>query len=733
MFTKTLQKSINEGINSAKDSFNSARQSFLDNLNKTDDLAAQSKDQIAKILEQSTTLKSEADGYLSNTLTPAQQEAQRAYDTAKSSYDSYKTKSDEFSGLVSQYDAAIAAGDTELANSLADKANALIPSLNAATDKYNSDFGVYETAKTTFESANQTYVGYVDKLKNLDSEYNSINTNLQKQYDATKQSSEQFNTVYNDLQKQSSELAKQVGSAYETASEYSPIAKDTFEKLYNQDGNLARASNLSAQINSLPEDNQRLYEFSTNFGLRPEDAIEFAPDLSKMSWVAKQTFYESLAQNPDTTRAFNVANKIDSLSEDAQDSFFSAKMKGLDTAAAYNVASVVGGKSSEQQDLYIDTIKAGLGPQLADIFSAAQSLTGPGTKLQDVNEANLAQLKTQEAKDAYQYYLMGDINPNEALALAKGQDYNVLSKGTQFASTTGDYTAAFADTHRWDPVKKEWIPISTEEQPTGGIGGGTGLETGVGVTGTQPYKPITNEEIQQYRAEGVPEEEIQKLVGKYGIYSEPISTNKDYYQQLIDTLFTSPQSKARKLATTTPGTGTGAGTTTGTGAATGTSGTPTGGITTGGTTPGGSTGTSPTGGTTTGGTDTTGGGGTGTGGTGTGGTGTGGGGFGIGGIGGGGFAIPGGMYGMYGMYGLTGQDATGGIKNLTAGLTERMNYNLSGLPSDQDMVNPIYNAPQIIQQAATGGSIYDPFSTKDTAGGSGISASLTPEPNQGRT
>jgi hypothetical protein len=87
---------------------------------------------------------------------------------------------------------------------------------------------------------------------------------------------------------------------------------------------------------------------------------------------------------------------------------------------------------------------------------------------------------------------------------------------------------------------------------------------------------------------------------------------------------------------------------------------------------------------------------------------------------------------MYGMYGLTGQDATGGIKNLTAGLTERMDYNLSGLPSDEDKENPMYNAPKMITGMATGGSStigssnYDPFSTTDTTGKSAISGTLTP-------
>ena len=82
------------------------------------------------------------------------------------------------------------------------------------------------------------------------------------------------------------------------------------------------------------------------------------------------------------------------------------------------------------------------------------------------------------------------------------------------------------------------------------------------------------------------------------------------------------------------------------------------------------------------------------------------------------------------MYGLTGQDKTGGIKNLTAGLTERMDYNLAGLPSDQDNINPMYNAPQVIPAMASGGttssSTYNPFAVGDPSGQSSISSSLTP-------
>ena len=774
---KGLQKSVNETINEFKDSFNSSKQKFLDELNKNDDLTAKSKEQISEILEQSKTLQSEADNYRNNTLTPAQEIAQKAYETTKSSYEVYKQNSDEFSKLVTEYDEAKAAGNTELANSLADKANALIPTLNAATDKYNADYGVYESAKNDFETKNQTYTGYVDKFKELDTQYSNINKQLQNQNEITKQASNEFNTVYDKIQENASNVAKQVDGAYEKASTYDSIAKDTFKDIYLETGDLTRAVNLSEQVNSLPEDNQRMYEFAKTFGLRPEDAIEFAPDLSKMSLVAAQTFYDSLAQNPDAASAFNTASKINSLSDAEQDSFYNAKLKGLDNDQALNVASVVGGQSKEQQQLYIDSIQSGLGPQFADILTAAYGLTSRGTQLQDINEANLAKLETPEQKQAYNIAVASGMRPKDAFESVL--DFFVPSAQAStlpYVGKTPDGKDLVEGVYKQDPTTSKWgeyIPDGKggytntgkllvgnyTEGPSGSryVIDKTVDENGVPGMSMMPYKgevepsapgqfQSTKAQLDAELAEGqitkAEYDEAMKNVVPGGTISggtTPTAPVSPTIQNWIDELFTGPKA-AKKLATTTgTGTGTGTGTTgsatTGgpTTGGTGTGGTGTGTGTGGGTQPGtgGGGGTEPgTGGT--GGTEPgTGGGGTGTGGTGTGGTGTGGtgtggtggGGFGIGGIGGGGFTIPGSMYGMYGLYG---QNEYGGIKNLTAGLTEKMDYNLSGLPSDQDMVNPMYNAPQIIPQMAAGGSTYDPFSTKDTAGGSGISGALTP-------
>lgn len=714
-----LTKSLNETIQPFKDSVNNTKQSFLDQAKKLTDLQTEADSTAKSLIEQGNVLKTEAETYASENVNPAATIANKAYETATTSFSEYKSATDEFGELVKKYDEAKAANNIELANQYADQANALIPKVNAATEKYNADYNAYDVAKNDFESKNQTYLGYVDKLTNLNTEYTSVYKPVEDQLAIVKEKADGFNVSVEEMQNTLNQQAKNVEEAYTKASDYSPIAKSTFEKLYGETGDLTRASTLSEQINVLPENNQQMYEFATNFGLRPEDAIQFAPDLSKMSLVATQTFYDSLSQNPDAASAFNTAKQINSLSEAEQDSFYNAKLKGLDTTQALDVASNVGGASKEQQDLYIDTIKSGLGSPLASIFSAAQSLAGPGTQLQNINDVNLAQLKTQEAKDAYGLYLNAGYDNSQALTLAKIEDQSplVYDDGSSLLGKNPD-TQYVSLPNREGTVTVTQVPSKFDQKSEKLHELDTKLYSG----------QITKEEY---------DKEYQQLVPQPKEFEQPEQPQytppdqPDYYQSLIDRIFTSPETKAKTLAKTTPGTGTSGGTQPGTGTGTqpGT-GTGGGGGTQPGTGGGGGGGTQPgtgVGGGTEpgagggGGTQPGTGAGGGTGGTGTGGTGTGGtgGGFGIGGIGGGGFAIPGGM-------GLLAQDATGGIKNLTAGLTNRMDYNLSGLPSDEDMVNPMYNAPQIIQHAADGGAVYDPFSTKDTAGGSGISGALTP-------
>jgi len=717
---KGLTKSLNEAIQPFKDTVNSAKQSFLDQAKKLTDLQTNAEQRSKELIDESTSIKAEADTYYNDVLKPVEQTAQEAFNTANQSFSTYKSKSDEFSNIVRLYDEAIASGNIDLANQYANQANAMIPEINGLVDRYNTDYNAYEVVKNDFDSKNVVYTDYANRLNTLNDQYTGMYKEIDDQLAVVNQDAEKFNSSVDEMQSTLTAQSKAVEDAYKQSKEYSPIAKSTFEELYGETGDLNKAINLSQQVNSLPEDNQRMYEFAKNFGLRAEDAIQFAPDVSKMSIVAQQAFYDSLAENQDTQAAIKTATEINSLDKAQQNSFFNAKIQGLDTDQAFDVARNVGGASKQEQDAYIASVKSGLGGPLASIFSLAKGLTGPGEELQSPIDANLAQLTTPQAKAAYQYYLNAQLPVEQAFALAQGEDQSLLAmgSGTQTAGLGGGY------------LPTGTVTVTQTDQKDSATSGGTGSGGATGI----PQAPLTQSEIDKFRAEGVSEQEIQDLIGKVGVV-EDIDTSKDYYQSLIDKIFNTPTIKPKTLATpTTTTTGAAAGPST----VAGTTGPQT-------TTPGG------TGGSETGvggsGAPGTGAGGDGTGGTGTGGTGTGtgggtgDGGFGIGGIGGGGFQTGTGgtagtpgtrRAGQFGLFGLYGQNYADAIKDLAPGLTERLDYNLSGLPSNQDTINPMFNAPQIIPiEMATGGStttasVYDPFSTRDTAGGSGISGSLTP-------
>ena len=697
-----LTKNLNDAIQPFKDAVSSTKQSFLDQAKKLTDLQVETDSKAKSLIEQSDTIKAEAQTYAGDTLKSAEINATKAYDTAVSSFNEYKTESDKFNAVVKKYEEAKAANNVELANQYADEANALIPAVNAATEKYNADYDVYDVAKTDFETKNETYLGYVKKLTDLNDEYVAAYKAVDDQLAIVKENADGFNTSVEEMQNTLNTTAKNVEDAYTKASEYDPIAKSTFEKLYGESGDLNRAVNLSEQVNQLDSKQQKYFDFSTNFGLRPEDALTFAPDVSKMDTVSRLAFYDELSKNPDLQNAFSKATEIGSLTDDQRLSYDYGRKYGLDYNTAIDTSKIVGGLSKQEQDAYFNTLKSTGSPELSGLFSLAQSLLGEDTKLSDPYTADLNKLKTPEAKEAYDYYV-SVLGPTEALALAKGQDDAILAQGTgtQSAGTSGAYlppgqTGSVTVTQA--PPKFEEIAQKVNELDTK-------LQSG----------QITKEEYDKQYNQLVPQPEQPQQPE----YTPP--DQSDYYQSLIDKLFTEPSSKAKTLATTTPTTGggtvtqppaTGGGTVTqppATGGGLG--GTQPGTGVGGGTEPGAGGG---------GGTQPGTGVGDGTGGTGTGGT--------------GGLNLTGGLTGTggygygYGYNALSTEDKYGGIKNLSPGLTQKMDYTLSGIPNIEEQINPMLQVPQF----ATGGSSstatsssttpYDPFA----ADISGIKSSLAP-------
>lgn len=640
-------------------------------------------------------------------LVPLEAETKEAQEAAKAAYDEYLPVREKFSDLVSQYDAAKAAGNVDLANSLADQANAMVPELNAATDKYNGVYNTFQGKLDTYNSTISEFEAEKTKLTELQTQYETQNVALTKETEALAAAAEEIDAMPEPVQ-------------------------EAFAQLYKN-------------------------------GTTVDESLKTADELKGLTGVAQETFIRNYNTNKDTTTALDFAKQIDGLDVNNQYAYDTAIKQGLDDKQALEIAPVISNFSANQQAAYTNAIKQGYGQEGADLISAFAALGESPKSAIDTSTQRIAaeyaklgpntqryfdaltkeyDVPPAEALQEAQKAARGDYEPstNESIVITGvGQNtsttpppeitpeekgffdkYNSLfAFGTPPAGTgpssvfgpgaTGSVTDPVSlfnlgtaedtakaletiDTILADPTATPEDKAAAESVKSklagkagggGGGGGGSQAETPstIPTTSTEASTtPTTGSTIDFGETNPVVESWIANfLQGQGGPNTTPSTT---------------PTTGAALSTTPTASSGTGTGTGGGTGSGVGT---------------GTGSGTGPGTGSGTGGGD-----GSGTG-TGTGsGTGTG---IGVGTAG----------TGYANWLALQGQNMYGGIKNLTPGLTERLDYTLSGLPTDtdQDTVNPMSEAPKFATGGTTSSGAYDPYSTKDVSG-SGISGSLTP-------
>lgn len=612
----------------------------------------------------------------------------------------YQPVRDKFSDLVKQYDAAKAAGNTDLANSLADQANAMIPELNAATEKYNSAYDAYEAKVTP----------YVTEAKNLE--------NAIKKTDALKE----------EYTKSSEQLTAET----------------------------AKLSEAAAKVVEMPEPVQHGFAKMYQNGTSVDEALENANTLKGMTTISQETFNRNLGETSDVSKALELANTVNSLDTKQQTAYQTGIVTGLDDSKALEIAPVISDFNSNQQGAYAEAIKRGYGQEGADLISAFASLAPEQTTqapttttpaVQDIASAFTKMSPQEQIK--YKEFVNDPSNPmtpSEALQAVSDFFISPASAGT-LTPTTSEIQAVYKQTSPgvWSVVGKDssgkevtLIPFAQSSGAPFVEGASAGTYTissdptkegGITVVPSAPTgAKMTPEEEAQYQKELAAidaaqsgTQTIPSTSTGQGTATGPTIPSFDTSSATTPTAdFTAPKTTGTSTVSVPTGT------TTGTTGAAGTTGT----------TGGAGVGSPITGGAGVGvgiGLGTTDGTGTGTGGTGTGtGSGTGeGDGFGSGsgsgsGTGAGaGAGTAGTAYSRW--LALQGQDQYGGIKNLTPGLTQRMDYTLSGLPTDagQDTVNPMAEIDNFATGGSTSSNTYDPFSTKDVSG-SGLSGSLTP-------
>jgi hypothetical protein len=691
---------------------------------------------------------------------PLYKTAKDAEDAINAELEAYKPVRQRFSDLVTQYDAAKAAGNVELANSLADQANAMIPELDAATIKYNNVYNDYDAKLKAYDTEQKLYQENIKKTDAIKETYTKNTEELTKETRALTDAAAKVVTMPEPVQNAFAKMYQSgtdVNTALENSnqlSKMSNVAQESFNRNISTSNSTESALELANKVNALDTKQQASYQTSIDQGLDDKTAMDVAPVISKFDTRQQLVYTDSIAkgmgaEGADLIAAFASFNQNPTGQSAAEKNAenlaqldtpelkklyrdLSSKVspdealrtaQGLQALTGSSVivsterSPIVGDAvpltKQEINDRYLAQVNADVkanrmtqaeaDKELSDLgISKTTSVVnigttpgapaGPNTGLINTDEGTGggAQLNSPNSlytplsfgADGAKKYYTGDgeiyslVNINGEPTLVNDKD-NTLQVTFSVANNVDPVTGQIVAK---TPVKQTSTTTGGNNAPAGGTPSGATGTTGAagspasGTTGTPTYTPYT----------------ISDALSKYTGTAD----------------FTNGTGGTAGTPTTGPTSPT-AGTTTGTGTSSATTGTGTGTSTTGTGTGSGTTGT-----------------GTGAGGTGTG-TGTG---SGSGSGSGFGFGATAGMVGsgLTGWQALQSQDQYGGIKNLTPGLTERMDYTLAGLPvdSNQDTVNPMSD----IKEMATGGSssnTYDPFSTKDVSG-SGISGSLTP-------
>jgi hypothetical protein len=506
---------------------------------------------------------------------------------------------------------------------------------------------------------------------------------------------EKYNDVYNNYEAKLNDYKTGV-EAYKQEIQKTDQLKENYTKTSEELA--AETQKLTAAADKVVKMSEPVAQAFTELYKNGEDvdfALEKANQLNSMSATSQEFFNRQYGTTQDLDASFEFANKVNSLGEKEQNVFSSAAKYGIDTDTAFEIAPAISSFDPRQQAAYINALKEGYGAEGADLIAAFASFAGPET----ITRAPLDIKQSDQYKE-----LESMFGPEAANAWIEGQVESIKS-GKEFAplASTSDTplveSSRFFNRTYWDDNAKQWVATPGQEVETGGMDT-SGLGTGQSVTG-KIGPALTAEDLKDYYEAG----EISK--SEYDTYIQKLGATPD--PKLISPTIQDPTTmdwlNSLSKNKTTPAAPSSVGPTPGTpGVPSATA--PVGGAGTGQPIPGGAVPGAPAGaspGTTAGtGTGTT-----------SAGTGTVSGGFSLSGTGGTGFG---------GGYTIQGQDQYGGIKNLTPGLTERMDYNLAGLPTDVDAINPMTQVPTF----ATGGSTsYDPFST-NTGSSSGISGALTP-------
>ena len=275
--------------------------------------------------------------------------------------------------------------------------------VNSVADKYNQQAAqTKDLLDNTVVPSQKEAQAAQDTAKASYDDYTKLNnqfTDLTKQYDDAKAAG---NTdLANSLADQANALIPQLNAATD---KYNTDATTYQTKLDTFNANNSKLADESSQLDTIKADytakNDLLNKESTSLtdaatkvaamspdaqkaftsvygnGTDVTTALDTSTKLNGMSVIAQGTFTRNYNTSNDLTSSLDIANQVNSLSSTDQTAYKTAITTGLDDTSAIKIAPQISGLSEQGQSVYLDSIKSGQTEQTATINATLAQLFG---------------------------------------------------------------------------------------------------------------------------------------------------------------------------------------------------------------------------------------------------------------------------------------------------------------------------------------------------------------------
>lgn len=272
-----------------------------------------------------------------------------------------KTKWNELNTYVSDYNAQLDKTNQtqEGISSLFDTAKAAEENANSALESYKPLREKFSDLVTQYDEAKAA--GNTELANSLADQANALIPELtasteayNNAYTDYESKLNQYTTGLNDYQK---EITKtdELKAGYETAS----------QEVTNETKALADAAQ------NIPKEYQKVFEKMYTNGETVDDSLKNIEEINSLSGAAKRSYFDNFTTTGDYTEAKNFAVGVNSLDEADQNAFVMGLDKGLDGYTALEIAPTISMFDAPQQDAYTDAIKQGYAQETADFLTTA--------------------------------------------------------------------------------------------------------------------------------------------------------------------------------------------------------------------------------------------------------------------------------------------------------------------------------------------------------------------------